>query len=141
MYVRTRLPIVLMGVLLALVQSRTLQSVGGVDVVTYHYDNARTGQNLNETILTPATISTTTFGKVAFLPVDGKVDAQPLVLSGVPIAGLGTHDVVYVATEHDSVYAFDTNTGAALWRGSLLRTRESPRDGRRAPPVGAALGI
>jgi hypothetical protein len=130
-----------MGVLLALVQSRTLQSVGGVDVVTYHYDNARTGQNLNEMILTPATISTTTFGKVAFLPVDGKVDAQPLVLSGVPIASLGTHDVVYVATEHDSVYAFDANTGALLWRASLLGAGETPSDGRSCSQVVPEIGI
>src|SRR5258706_9565855 len=126
MYARSRVLVSLLGLVLV-AQTRTLLSVGaGVDVVTYHYDNARTGQNLNETILTPATVSAATFGKVGSFPVDGKVDAQPLVLSGVPIAGLGTHDVAYVVTEHDSVYAFDTNTGAALWRGFPPRPPEMP---------------
>ena len=79
----------------------------GVDVVTYHNDIARTGQNLNETILTPANVSAATFGKVGLFPVDGKVDAQPLLLSVVAIPGQGTHDVLYVATEHDTAYGLD----------------------------------
>ena len=106
--------------------SRTATSLGGANVLTYHNDIARTGQNLAETILTPATVSASTFGKVGFFAVDGKVDAQPLMLSGVPIAGQGTHNVVYVATEHDSVYAFDLG----LRRGALARL--GARRGRSA---------
>ena len=123
------------------VTSRTATSLGGTNVVTYHNDVARTGQNLNETILTPATVSVSTFGKVGFFPVDGKVDAQPLLLSGVPIAGQGTHNVVYVATEHDSVYAFDADTGAVLWRVSLLGAGETPSDGRSCSQVVPEIGI
>src|SRR6266478_3258080 len=76
------------------VATRMVTSSVGVDVVTYHNDNARTGQNLSETILTPATVSTSRFGKTGFFPVDGKVDAQPLFLSGVAIPGLGARDVL-----------------------------------------------
>src|SRR2546422_8003676 len=82
------------------------------DVWTYHNDNARTGQNLNETMLTPANVSAATFGKMGFFSVDGKVDAQPLLLSSVAIPGQGTRDVLYVVTEHDSVYGLDATTGA-----------------------------
>ena len=67
------------------------------DVVTYHNDIARTGQNLNETILTPANVNSTTFGKIRSLPVDGKVDAQPLYLSSLQNIAGGTHNVLYVA--------------------------------------------
>src|SRR6266478_4911440 len=76
-------------------------AVSGTDVLTYHNDVSRTGQNLTETLLSPSTVSVSTFGKVSFFPVDGKVDAQPLYLSGVTIAGQGTHNILYVATEHD----------------------------------------
>ena len=119
----------------------TLTSTGGVDVLTYHNDNARTGQNLNETILTPTTVNVATFGKVGFFSVDGKVEAQPLVLSGVPIAGQGTHNLLYVATEHDSVYTFDTDSGAVIWRVSLLGSGETPSDGRSCSQVVPEIGI
>src|SRR6202022_2545848 len=112
------------------VETLTLSSSGGADVVTYHNDAARTGQNLNETILTPATVNVSTFGKLGFFPVDGKVDAQPLYLSGVAIPGQGTHNVLYVATEHDSVYAFDAASGAVLWQVSLLGSGETTSDAR-----------
>src|SRR5579872_1045185 len=93
---------------LALTQAAAVgQSDVGTDVVTYHNDNARTGQNLNESILTPDTVTPSLFGKTGFFPVDGKVDAQPLLLSDVSIPGAGTRDVLYVVTEHDSVYALD----------------------------------
>jgi hypothetical protein len=121
--------------------TRTVISVGGTDVVTYHNDVARTGQNLNESILTPAIVSVTTFGKIGFFAVDGKVDAQPLHLSSVSIPGGGVHDVLYVATEHDSVYAMDAVTGAVLWRTSLLGAGETTSDTRSCGQVVPEIGI
>ncbi len=76
-----------------------------VDVVTYHYDNLRTGQNLQETTLTPANVNSSKFGKLGELAADGRVDAQPLYLSNVAIPGVGTKNVLYVVTEHGSVFA------------------------------------
>jgi hypothetical protein len=111
------------------------------DVVTYHADNARTGQYLNETTLTPASVAVATFGKVGFFAVDGKVDAQPLYLSGLSIPGQGIHDVLLVATEHDTLYALDAVTGATLWSRSLLGTGESPSDGRGCSQVVPEIGI
>ena len=90
------------------------------DVLTYHNDNARSGVDSSETILTPADVIASTFGKLGFDAVDGKVDAQPLYVAGVAIPGQGTHDVLYVATENDSLYAFDADTGVQLWRVSML---------------------
>ena len=121
--------------------SRTATSLGSANVLTYHNDIARTGQNLVETILTPATVSASTFGKVGFFPVDGKVDAQPLDAFGRAIAGQGTHNVVYVATEHDSVYAFDSDSGAVLWHVSVLGAGEVPSDGRNCSQVVPEIGV
>ena len=90
-------------------------------ILTQHYDNSRSGQNTNETILTPTNVNSTTFGKLFTLPVDGYVYAQPLYVPGVAIASKGTHNVLYVATEHDSLYAFDADTGGApLWQISFI---------------------
>jgi hypothetical protein len=96
-----------------------------VNVTTYHYDNSRTGQNTNETILTPSNVTVSRFGKLFAQPVDGQVFAQPLYMQGVAISGKGTHNILIVATENDSVYAFDAdnNTGAnasPLWKASLI---------------------
>ncbi len=104
--------------ILILVASASAQT----SILTQHYDNARTGQNTNETILTPANVSASmSFGKLFTLPVTGYVYAQPLYVPGVVIPGQGTHNVLYVATEHDLVYAFDADTpGAALWTVSFL---------------------
>ncbi len=94
-----------------------------VSVLTWHNDNSRTGQNLAETILTPSNVNSTNFGKKCSYSVDGQVYAQPLYVPGVSIAG-GTHNVIYAATEHDSVYAFDADclSASPLWRTSFLGT-------------------
>jgi hypothetical protein len=83
-------------------------------------DSARDGANTNETLLTPANVNTTHFGKLFSFPVDYVVMAQPLYVPNVNIPGQGTHNVVYVATEMDSVYAIDADTGAQLWFASML---------------------
>jgi hypothetical protein len=94
---------------------------GGFDVLTAHDDNARTGQDRFETALTPYNVNPARFGKLFTDPVDGNVYAQPLVKTGVAIPGQGVHDVVYVATEHDSVYAYDANhPGQLLWHDSFI---------------------
>ena len=79
-------------------------------MLTYHNDNARTGQNLAETILTPTNVNSTDFGKLFTDAVDGAVYAQPLYKSDVVHARPGDHNLVFVATEHDSVYAFNADS-------------------------------
>ena len=98
-----------------------LTASGAADVLTYHNDNARTGQNLHETILNPSNVNPTDFGKIFHDTTDGAVYGQPLYKANVSIPGKGVHNVVYVATEHDSVYAFDADTpGPALWQVSFI---------------------
>ncbi len=90
-------------------------------VTTQHNDNARTGQNTNETILTPANVSSGQFGKLFSVAVDGYVYAQPLYVPNVAIPGRGVRNVLYVATEHDSVYALDADrVSQKFWRASFI---------------------
>ena len=112
----------------------------GTDVITYHNDVARTGQNLTETALTQANVNSATFGLLRNLSVDGKVDAEPLYLSQLSVTGTA-HNVVFIATEHDSVYAFDADTGAQLWRVSLLGSGETTSDNRGCGQVSPEIGI
>src|SRR5215469_17045624 len=110
-------------------------------VLTWHNDNARTGQNLQETILTPATVNAASFGRLATINVDGKVDAQPLYVPSVAIPGQGMHNVLYVVTEHDSVYAFDADTFTQLLRVSLAGAGETTSDDRGCSQVTPEIGI
>jgi len=91
-------------------------------VTTSQYDNARSGTTLNEKILTPQNVNARRFGKLGAFTVDGAVFAQPLYVPNVEIRGKGTHNVLYVATEHDSVYAFDADRPGSLplWQVSFL---------------------
>lgn len=112
----------------------------GNDAVTYHYDNGRTGLNPNETTLTPANVNSATFGKINFLTTDGKVDAEPLYLSAVTIGGL-THNVLYVVSEHDSIYAFDADNGSQLWKVSALGAGETTSDDHGCGQISPEIGI
>ncbi|HZQ42267.1 MAG TPA: hypothetical protein VFA99_03405 [Acidobacteriaceae bacterium] len=110
------------------------------DVTTWHYDLARDGLNSQETILTPANVNSTQFGKIGFFSVDGKVDAQPLFLANVVINNT-LHNILYVATEHASVYAFDADTGAQLWHISVLGSGETTSDDHGCGQITPEIGI
>lgn len=116
------------------------QQNGNVNVLTYHNDVARTGQNLNETILTTSNVNSTNFGKIGAMNADGLVDAEPLYVSGLTVNG-ATHNVVYVATENDSVYAFDADTFTQLWKVSVLGANETTSDPRGCYQVQPQIGI
>jgi hypothetical protein len=111
-----------------------------VNVLTYHNDVQRTGRNLAEKILTTSNVKSSGFGKVGFLSVNGLVDAEPLYVSNLSIGG-STHNVVFVVTELDSVYAFDTDTYAQLWRVTALGAGESSSDDRGCGQVTPNIGI
>jgi fibronectin type 3 domain-containing protein len=95
------------------------------DVTTYHNDLSRDGQNLQETVLTPSNVNDATFGEEFSYALDGESYSQPLYAQGVNIPGQGVHNVVYVTTENDSVYAFDADSnsgpnGGLLWKRSFI---------------------
>lgn len=112
----------------------------GVDVVTYHYDVERTGLNPNETILTTSNVTSSGFGLLRILSVDGVVDAQPLYLSKLTVAGQ-SQNVVFAVTEHDSVYAFNADTGAQLWKVSVLGANETTSDDHGCGQISPEIGI
>ncbi|MGA2905016.1 MAG: hypothetical protein ABSD98_14380, partial [Candidatus Korobacteraceae bacterium] len=90
-----------------------------VAVTTYQYDNNRSGTNTNETTLSTTNVNVAQFGRLTVFPVQGYVYAQPLYVPNVTIGGT-SHNVLFVATEHDQVYAFDVNTGQQLWQANFL---------------------
>ena len=112
----------------------------GTDVLTYKNDIRRTGQNPTESILTPANVMPASFGLLRVLATDGKVDAQPLYVSQLAL-GRVLHNVVLIATEHDSVYADDADTGATLWKVSLLGAGETLSDAHGCGQVTPEIGI
>jgi uncharacterized protein YjdB len=109
----------------------TLTSSNASDVVTHHYDAMRSGTNTHELTLAPTNVNSTTFGKVAEFTVDGQIDGQILFLNQVAIPGAGNKNVLYFATENDSVYAVDSDSisGAAatvLWKTRTLPAGDVP---------------
>lgn len=119
---------------------------GQTSVLTYHYDNFRTGQNTQETILTPANVALPDHFQRQFVqPVDGDVYAQPLYVPRVAIPGKGMHNVLFIATEGDSVYAFDADNNAGsnsapLWKVSLIDRAHGAAPGATTVPNGDIPG-
>ncbi len=136
-------PVALLALLLASLLSLTARA----QVLTSQYDNARTGSDLHETILSPQNVNVRQFGKVFTFHVDGAVYAQPLYVPGLAIPGKGKHNVVFVVTEHDSVYAFDADGRETepLWRVSLLNpkldARPVPARDVQCPFIDPEVGI
>ncbi len=112
-----------------------------IDVLTQHNDVGRTGQNLNETTLTTSSVNSAKFGKLGFYSTDGLVDAQPLYASSVAVPANGTHNILIIATEHGSAYAFDADSGATIWRVTTLQSGETTSDDRGCSQVTPEIGI
>jgi hypothetical protein len=133
------------------VLSLSLGANAQVTVTTYRNNLARSGENLAENILTPANVNPAQFGKIFSHSVDGQLYAQPLYLPSVAISGKGTHNVVFVATEHDSVYAFDADSSTGpnaspLWQVSLIDTAAGEStpgvaDVMNCPTIAPELGV
>src|ERR1700686_4704563 len=109
-------------------------------VLTFHNDNMRTGRNPSETTLMLSNVRAATFGKLFVIPADGKVDAQPLYVPHVTV-GSGTRNVLFVATEHGTVYGIDADNGSKLWQVTTLKAGESPSDDRGCGQVTPEIGV
>src|SRR5208282_4141314 len=110
-------------------------------VLTYHNNNLRTAWNPSEASLTFKNVNSATFGKLFVISTDGLVDAQPLYAPNVTIPGTGAHNVLFVATENDTVYGFDADTGSLLWQATMLLTGENPSDNRGCGQVTPEIGV
>jgi hypothetical protein len=119
---------------------KTAVAAPGIDVTTYHFDIGRTGLNPNETTLTSSNVTSSKFGLLHLLAVDGSVDAQPLYLSNLT-AGGQQRNVVYAVTEHDSVYAFDADTGTQIWKTSALGANETTSGDHGCGQISPEIGI
>src|SRR5436190_22310171 len=139
--VKRILPLVLVSLLLASCQDSptnpSTTNPQSVSVLTQHNDNTRVGWNDTETALTTSNVNVQQFGKVFTLPVDGEVYAQPLVVGHLSIGG-GNHNVVYVATVNNTLYAFDGDNGRLYWRKNF--TRSSWRQPKNTDMTGACGG-
>ncbi len=109
-------------------------------VLTYHNDVSRTGQNLNETTLTTSNVNSSNFGKLFVITVDGHVDAQTLYLPNLTVSQ-ATHNVLFVATEHGSVYGFDADTGTQLWQITTLLSGETTSDDHGCSQITPEIGV
>jgi uncharacterized repeat protein (TIGR03806 family) len=118
--------------------SETFMTPTPQPVLTYHFDNTRQGANTNETILTPANVNTNSFGKLFTYTVDGYVYAQPLIAINVTLPGNGTHNLLFVATENDTIYAFDADNyvPTPYWTNNFLNSA----DGVVTVPSGVTQG-
>ncbi len=101
--------------------------------LTSRADISRSGANTNETLLTPTNVTKNSFGRLFSFPVDYVVMAQPLYMPNVNIPGQGTHNVIYIVTQADSVYAIDADTGAQLWYASMLNVGGTTASGIYLP--------
>ena len=110
------------------------------DVLTYHNNNARTGANNQETTLTLSNVNSASFGKLFNIQADGYVDAQPLYVSAVSVSGV-THNLLIVASEHGTVYAFDADTGVKIWSVSTLKSGETSSDSRGCSQITPEIGV
>jgi hypothetical protein len=136
--------ILLIFLLAVLVSSRDML-VGAAPpfkgVLTWHNDNLRTGRDMSETTLTLKNVNSSAFGKLFVISTDGLVDAQPLYAPSLSIPGNGTHNVLFVATENDTVYGFDADTGSILWKVRTLAAGETPSDDRGCTQVAPTIGV
>jgi len=134
-------PVLFSASSLLVLLSQATASAQMTDVLTYHNDNGRTGQALQEEVLTPANVVTNHFGKLWVLATDGKVDAEPLYAAGVNIPGQGVRNVVFIETEHGSSYAFDADSTNLFWKGSMIGAGETTSDTRGCSQVTPEIGI
>jgi len=109
-------------------------------VLTWHNDNMRTGRNPAETTLALKNVNSSTFGKLFILATDGLVDAQPLYAPNLTVGG-NVHNVILVASENDTVYAFDADNGASLWHVTTVKSGESASDDRGCSQVTPEIGV
>ena len=109
-------------------------------MLTYHNNNSRNGLDNKETALTLTNVNSASFGKLFTVAADGLVDAEPLYVSAVTIAGV-SHNLLVVASEHGSVYGYDADTGSKLWQITTLKAGETTSDDRGCSQVTPEIGI